>query len=588
MNTNLGRRLALLFLTLAIFILTAVVAAVSESTIASYELSIFDAYPSYVWVSYIAGFALTVTALVILSCWTGGQRKLTALCVGVLFVYACMLSIFPVLQGYLAVSRGDMLVHAATSAQIINSGAIPAQDFYPSVHLIGAAIPCLSGISVDDAYMMLPIASLIVYSISVYVLIRRLTGSGAIAMIALILSLIPIREGYGVNFHPASLSLSLVPMFLWIYVRSMQRHNLRESLLFVILAVGMIFVHPFTAAILIGGLVILKPLTVLGRLAPLKYMLRGADYFNPTRLVFMSVVLLTWLMGFSIWMLNVNALSAWIGGELKTSIDFIQVLASSAGLSLTDFAVIALKAFGPTYFLLVLSLVWFLVVRSSTRPEDVTLRVKCLPFLGVIILLLFSFLVTLYGPLGLDPLRPVVYMTVLVTIIASIPLGKSLLRRGAKSTCLALVAILLCIPLSVVAVYPSPYTFQPNGQVTPAELSAAGWLASRSQQPSDVVNVWSFEQHTLFIQAIVGNEEPVFAFIPSQNHFGYNQTVSSLAMIYPAGTIVVVTRFDVLTMTELWQNTERFHARDFDNLDADIGLHKVFSNSDVSLWIVSD
>jgi len=355
------------------------------------------------------------------------------------------------------------------------------------------------------------------------------------------------------------------------------------SIVFALLAIVMVIAHPLTASLLLGGLAVVRILRPLGRIDLLRFLLHAHRY-SIFRLLFMAVTIVAWLMGFALWAANIRAIESWLAGDLMSQLSLINYAHTRGGLTTLDLASIVVKMYGAVLILLPVSATLYFSGQISPSGDMHRIRVESLPVLGLVVVLFLLEAVALFGPLVIDLQRAFVYMAVPVTLLAPLPLASWLVPRR-KMRPIKIASLSALVVLTVTASYPSPYLFQPNGQLTPAELAAAQWIGQDPSQISGIVTVWPFAPVVGMALALQGRRGPPpnESFFP--DHLGYSAR-DTLGPTYPENTLVVVSRFDILTTTVLWRATGRFSALDYGRLDTDFTLGKVYSNGDVSIWSV--
>lgn len=176
------------------------VVAAHRSPATEYELSIYGATPTIVWMGL--GVAIAVGALLAL---VGPRRSrvhdgaLVLVASGALAVFA-----MPILRGYEFYGRGDSLSHLGWALEMSNGTLDPSNLLYPGIHTLTVFIESVAGVQLPMANMyvvmlVFPLVFLLFVPLSV-----QLLGGGrrgiAIGLLAAAL-FIPVNN---VSVHPAA------------------------------------------------------------------------------------------------------------------------------------------------------------------------------------------------------------------------------------------------------------------------------------------------------------------------------------------------------------------------------------------------
>ncbi len=151
------------------------------------------------------------------------------------------------------------------------------------------------------------------------------------------------------------------------------------------------------------------------------------------------------------------------------------------------------------------------------------------------------------------------------------------------------IIIIVAMVIGVFSVFPSPYTRVANSHSTQMDWNAMEWFFEHKSPDTTIhlTNQLAFRAPG----AIFGIEAPkpqtvgAFSFAPP--HFGYDGS-ETLAYSFDSSRYIVITQFDIVTFTKLWPDVEqRVNSADFNRLNFDPAVSKVYYNGELEIWRVS-
>lgn len=462
--------------------------AVAHATPATgYELSIYGSTPLLFWAGIGVGFlAATATLL-----GTDSRRLVDG---AGLLAGGCMLAVVavPLLRSYAYYGAGDSLTHLGWAREI-QAGVIgPDGIVYPAGHLLGVLLSDLTGMELTSTLLFVPTVLFpLAYLIGMPLCIAAITDSRWAAPVGVLaaLLLIPINKiSVHVVLHPSSQAILFAPFVMYVLFRYLREDAIAFPVAspmgasLALATLGMLLVHPQETMTLLSILVALVVVQFVARRREPQGHIASHRPLG-THTVVLGVAFLTWTTrhdratgrfeGVIESLLTVGATTgeeatertaslAALGGSVEEL--FLKLFAASL--------VISLLAGG----LVLLNLAGKLDPKQPWRNAVVTyLTFGLIPPAGI-------FVIIFLANQGDHYFRFHGFIMAFVTILAAVGLV-ALLDRAAgsggfrttsvsRTQVFGAVAVVFVVLLAaqLVVVHQSPYMYQPNQQVTNAEL----------------------------------------------------------------------------------------------------------------------
>ena len=238
------------------FLVLALLIILRTPTATSYEINIFNAYPWYFWM-FIVLSIFTGSLALIKSAMAKTQNNYWISGFGVILLSNFILLTIPTIRNYLIFGRGDVLTHIGWIKYIIANGNF-GSDIYPILHIIGAETYYFTGITVDSITMVIyPIFS-IFYILSFYLLYNEVLKDKSKVILAMVFTSIMVMGTAHTSFAPYSLSLFVIPIFLYLYIKERTNPKWSFKLLLLIATLFLILFHPLTTVLMLLSIVIFE------------------------------------------------------------------------------------------------------------------------------------------------------------------------------------------------------------------------------------------------------------------------------------------------------------------------------------------
>ncbi|MCK4443681.1 MAG: hypothetical protein KAW09_04000 [Thermoplasmata archaeon] len=576
----------------------------------NYEISIYSSLPVEVWGLFIFGAAIGTFVVILCATMREEDRKWWVLGGLILVISITWVLTLPVVRGYPAYGRGDPLTHIGEIRDIILYGQIGSSNFYPVTHILGAELSQVLDLSPTAVAMLIPPYLSLLSMLFYYVLTRTIFKSRLIALFCLPISAILFYSYYHVGLFPAAFSLFYLPFVFFVYFKS-SKHNKKEyRALLLVLMVLYPLLHPLTALILILFLVVME----VSKKWPSRFLrskekrtfryTKPSVSLNPAFLSF--IVFFIWLSSFSIMAGGIKRVASSITGglALESVTGMTAEKLSLLGMSGYQFLELFIRMYADNLIPIMLSLVAVVLIfkRSAHHKMEESLfeaKRTCYLFATSIVVFIFLLLNTAFV-LSPNRIIDLNFGMVFTPILSAYLVFRFVYdRESSKSRKVALLAstslIVFCLAVAVVGVYPSPEIRQPNDQVTNAEFVGMEWLFSQKDNPTMILDATPRTMIHRYADALRGvrwreERDDIFTSFPRDAnmipyHFGYDDH-DRLNESFSSDRYMVLTSFDFVTYTTLWKGIGRLNETDFDMLQLDVSVSRVYSNGGLSVWVI--
>ena len=580
-------------------LLAVAVAVAYNSPATGYELSIYASTPLVFWIA-TAG-ALLISVLVVFSRLDGPAQSL-----GVVLGGLSMFTIVstPIIRGYHYMGTTDSLSHLGTTRDL-NAGIFDfAANRYPAVHTLGSMLTDITGSTLEHSLLVVVVVFMLCFFVFVPLVIRTLTNDSRLAYIGMFagLLLLPLNHiSPSTYIHPTSQALMYIPVILFLFVLIYKSNTRTYSVLFMLVSTMFVMLHLQQAANLVA---------FFGTIALLQmaHSSFGDQLSSVGRKPVFSVVFVFGLL-FWLWVHRVEAF--WDSIAAMVVIPFTDTTPAET----TATRSVSLEAVGgslPEVFVKVFSVQLLFSVFAAILMAAVVLRVAGFPLFqsfqraltrnsptertllayvtGGFVAIFGVFGVYLVGGISDQYFRHIGTIMVLVTILATIAIGRAILVVGrhtsARTARLCTVLLLIVVlAASLPVVFSSPYFYSPSDQVTEQQMS--GYETTFENQAPGMVFSEVRSSTSRYGNAIQGRAIPEEAYYPDRDEPGAPDHFADQALRthYDQQTYLPVTEADRTRDPILWQGF-RFSHDDFRYLDAEPGIDKVQSNGGYDLYLV--
>lgn len=497
----------------------------------------------------------------------------------------------PIVRGYYVYGRGDLLTHIGITTDAIRLGRIEPDNFYPVTHLLFGLVTFCTGIDLRLIPWITTLVFTLIFVLSVLLLIRTLHVQWHSTPALYSLSTLLILGSYNTLALPNALSILLYPLALHCFTKS--RRSLGHNLILVLLLLLIPFFNPLTCISLV---ITLAAVAMYFRWKsirePVDNSIKGPSM--RASLVPASILVITfisWFSAFALFGQSVRLVWDWLTKQAGPAkyIEITGVL-ESHGIAGVSALTLFLRLYGVAAAFSLVALVGIALGFWSNRRKKNTAEWTdaLVPPLFLHLALFGVFLVL---PIGFGPDRVLEYVGLLALLISP-----RFLLRGLGAQRNRAAVILVCGFVVVVSVmglanaYPSPYTLQPNQQVTYRDVAATRWYVSHTggdQLVYVIQSVQFFRLVDLVAGKLFVDQHPALSpFTPGStlpDHFGYNTSRCVGSQIQRSG-LLILTGFDRSLYTSAWGFFPRYNESDFVSLDHDSTASLVYDNGETKIY----
>lgn len=578
-----------------------------------YEPSIYDATPGIFWIgilsSYVLGIILIICSLQYPE-FRGMYQK-----IGYVLLTLAMTAFASVdlIRGYFIFNvSGDTGSHIGWINSLISEtgGLITS---YPSVHIEPAMLVVTTGLDTIDVLSPLPMLTTLFTTLGIILVAREVLPfmheQHTTYILALLLpmgSVTVVGLSY-IYYSSGNFAYSLIPLLFYMLLR-LRNSNPVRIILTSIIILSIAFYHPLVGVIglLAIGAVILWNLCY-------NIVVKTSDFGYTLRLVAVasisSLIFLIWHFGNYARIIANGLLSLF----LETDIDDLSIgsttdllsTASTYGYSINTVFQIA------TVNIILYALTFVALFLLFHKRKNINYRLLWavvifgFVILGITALCAFGAFDFGYGRF----LRPFYLVLVIgsgfvLSHLISTNEEKKRLKPIVKPALLMVVLILIAIS-SVYSYYPSPNTFNQGYQTTQTMYTGAETILPLVDNSKNSTGI-TFTSLQRYVSAIYGSASTVGSnaygdtIIISANrgetdsaealphHFGYDTGIESINEAYSAGEIIFIIEKD----REFYQAyypeimCDRWTPLDFEQLNLDTGLRKVYYNGGLEMYLV--
>ncbi len=580
------------------------------------EFTVYDSYPFYFWILIIASAGCGMGILIHQAFSTEKTGWwLAGLCI-VLATNSVFLGL-PFFHGYGFWSEGDAMSHTGAMIDIMETGHIGDQNFYPGLHVLGASLLDVTEISRLAMNNLLFVSWNAIYLLNVYLLATVVAKHRGQALLITALASPLVFASCTVTIYPSYLSLYMIPLILYFLHRktNSQEGQFVNILIVVLLALAMVFIHPFTSLFAIALLIALDVSKYLYRqITSRKGLSLQKAIEMPETYTIPLLIFTVWIL----WYLTANDFD-FIEKNIKDVYDFLfygggraapfQAETSDLGrteLSIFQIMELGFYRYGAIFMYLAASLLSVLAViksvlnkKSLLEPVNLTYAILFLAGLGMAI---FSLLAQSGEYQIVRIARTFLLISPFIIGLITYEMickdkGKPVKLVGFKANRKMSIAFITTLALAVsllstLNVYGSGKTGWENYQITRMEITGSEWFTDHRSGSVDVVTdnvaVGRFDE---FYLGIEGNNFDTYWYPPEvPSHFGYDVNSSITDTVESDDAYLATSergRIYVMYHREIDRHLyPQYTDEDYVSLRADPAVAQIYANEEYEIWRV--
>lgn len=557
-----------------------------------YELSIYDTTPISVWLLIIVS-AFCGIIIIIASVVQSSYRFSSSWIQGLLLLLLARLTTLyiPYNRGYIS-WNGDNITHNGFVNDILQSGFISNDNFYPITHIFLSEIRIISDV---QTYLVVNYSTAIFsvfFILSFYLIGNMVFPDKKYTLLTLASVGCVIFNRYDLYVMPNGWSVLYFPFMFFVVISALKKNNtFAYSILAIILLVMITFFHPVSTlmmiTILIVPFIILISINNVGTLRKVlcDYIRLPTD-FNPLLFILILVAIwIPWVLSFGIFEGNVkNFFDESISGASVNVIGGMSEKLNKMNFNIIDTLILILKQMGDELIFLSLFFLGSFIVMMKCRHR---LEFEKL-FFFISSTLIFGFLYMLYlfnlvpGLTSLGADRSLAYLVLFIPPLAGVVYIQLLKRHPWVYSGLCVILILIPVVLSILSFYPSPYVSAPSAQVSVQDMEGYQWTFDSKQD--NVAFAMIMNSPYRFADGLMGtvisdqrSDLKNTEFAP--DHFNYPMN-GRLGQFFTVDRFLVITMQDKIVYNTVYKPVGRFDDADFSRLRSDHSVDWLYSNGE--------
>ena len=569
-----------------------------------YEASIYSSTPIFLWFFLIISIITGIT-IIIHQLYSRMHKKNDLWVVGIILIflsYATILSLYIIRGYYVWNASGDIATHIGWINKIIIDDHIPNDLFYPLTHIYFAEISQILSTDLMVLVQLIPLFFGLSYILFMYLFAKSILSDKGQIILATVASSTFIH-GWYLTTTPNHLSNLYFPFLLFVLIKTFITRKMAWKILLLIMVFSYPPFHPVPTLALIIFLVTLWLPQKIFNLTnkELKSYVNVLVSFNFTLLTILFVWGISWISSFGVWQSTVRNVHRLMneGGPSHVS-ELANQVTYAQGYGYNVYEQV-LKVMGGSLVYIILALICLPIIwkemNSNKKFSNIFLLYGPLSVLGIFTLVLFIL------NIGFGPLRMVIYIDILTTIFVGFILyeiinkSRNLNRKYISIfACGFVIIFLVGVSLSgMMKLYPSPYILKTNYQTTQTEIEGMDWLFNNRNLDIDISGISIAPRR--FADLLLTHEETIAQNVPyyltteqiSPNHFGYDNN-TFLSNSYENDIYLALTERDKMIYVDVYPDMAEFRwfVTDFEKLEYDSSVDKLYSNAGFDLWYVND
>ena len=539
-----------------------------------YEISIFRALPLAVWVLL---FLVLVIAIALIVHTASSEHTWGWFFGGILLLlFNTAILTLQFVRGYFVYAVADPLGHIGIVGAIVNTGYL-TDNYYPAVHLLGATISIITGLTPIEGIGILPLFFTLLFMIFIYFLTRSISHDRRCAILALPAATPLLFAYYHLTPYPHALAIFLFPLLFFIYFRNLNSPSRGGTILLFIFLVMYVFIHPLIVIVLISSLFAAEGAKWLWRrhMPEVRSPLSG----NPALFALCSFFL--WFAYYTGSGIPAQQITQRVTQETVTTIKRAQELDPVFQLDLPHFIELTIKMYGHlAIFLVCAGVACCMAILYLKRKEIQHRNVFLFSVIFVASLLTYMVVANRTGLVTMGRLFSANAGIWATPVLASVifrflirPEQRGTARGRTSGTLIVVLLLVVSCFIGVMSSYRSPWIYQQSWQVTYMDMAGTAWFGANTVEGR-------FDYEPMGYGARY--KYPLFP-----QHFGYTRNPFAGDSLYRDTYVVLTLRFKEATedpALQYYMNVPWYMGRKgFDLMDI-----ARFQNDKSTDWIYSN
>lgn len=592
------RNILKIYIIISIFLCFVSLTLILKNGAIGYEDSIYSNIPKIVWLLIFLNIFFGINLI------TTFHKKNGYWLAGLFFLISnnILVIMLPVLKGYYFYGRADTLSHIGWIKDTIFYGFFERNNFYPITHVLFSEISIITNIFPMDVFKYMPLFFYMLLVLFIHLFAKAILVKKEQVLLATASGGILFLWGYHTNMVPNGLANFFYPLFIAIFYFRNTKKSFNYNVLLLIIIALFPFFHPLPTIALILTIIIFKfSLRILEKSSKNN----GENIFIQIRksatipLQFSIILFVAWISSFWWWSENIRDIIDWYQGEITSlPINTMAVNLNKIELSYIDTLELFIRMYGHILIFIIFSVIVSLKIikevlqnRKYEFQDHFSLIVI---FYGLTIFMALL----LIAPVSFGSLRMMSYPAFIAIILGSLGIYEFSKVKFINKKYIAplTISIILIVPMGIgmFNIFESPYIFQPNLQITHAEIDGYKWTFI-NKNPEVSVSAIMSEQPFRFVDALYGvkarnnyiglNADGSLSEIIIPDHFDY-ANYSKVGYSYSEDSYILLSEYDKHLYTNVWKVIGRYNYTDFKRITDDSTMYKIYSNGGFDTWKV--
>lgn len=574
---------------------TLIIAVIPNAT--GYEMSIYHAYPLYFWLLLLASL---ICGILILTYQAFTKSKSSWWISGLIIMITTNLIIIllPGFRDYFISDYADELDHLGLIKDIAMTGYIGGSNIYPISHIIAYNISSVCALDIKLVLKIIPAIFYIIYIFGLLLLTKEMGGKFRQSLLVLSFSSVLLFTYFNYLFLPTQFFVELVPLIIFLFIRSQNCPNIYYGIIFIILLLPMPFLHPLGSTFLVLIFIILMVsiiiLKFVNKRSVLEYKIVSFNYRSaiPPALIVL-IVFFMWFTNFALFNYSIDKAFNWfVYGYGTTAMQGMVQDWETVNMTITQFLNLLFNSYGQCLIFSLLSLIAiiFLIGRILFSKKPINLNEIFLSLTFVVFSLFYiSTLVT--GFLGTGKsIRIFIWALMASTLLNGIVFYELLSKFKGKlaiffKSNLVLIIIIAAI-IGIFNVYPSPITKQAGIQVTYMDWSAIEWFFNKkNSDPTIYFDQLPFRAPGYIYGYDADKPESLGDFSVVPQHIGYDKN-ETLKYAFNLNSYTLINKRIRLMKAYFWPEHGRYTLEELNKIELDLGVSKIYSNPEMEIYYI--
>ena len=558
-----------------------------NNPVTGYEVSIYSNIPILAYIllslSIFGGFSIILFN-------SSNNSKLASLGFLILIFGFFIMVGLPIIKSYQFYGYADVFSHIGIEKDILTDHTISKDNWYPIMHILVTSLSLISGVSLIIISKLFVMFLSLLFVVFMYLFNSEIFDNKQKIIIASSLAIMPVLSTYYIELVPNGYSLMLVPLILYLYFK---KDSISNSILLVIFLILIPFSHPLTSiTLLIYFFAIEISKMIYSFFKGKKIEISFNSFF------ILLVTFFTWFSSSILFSRTVNQFFSWTKGELYAPTTEISNSFNKLNFTLYDRIVLFVKMYDTQVLLVLFSLIALFIILKKLRLKEVYSDQKIFAILTCIVVNIgISFLFLFTGDPNFRAIRSFYFIFMLLIPIAGYGLYEVVKKiQGTSLNKYRIINLfIICILTSCfmggfMALYPSPYISQPSQQVSMSHLIGMEWFYENKDLNISGALYGSAAPYR-FGDYIYGSKKSqlrtdVYKYADWKtvpDNFGY-KNLTYLGNYFNETRYLPISSMDRLSYTEVWSSFGRYTQDDFDKLNNDKSVDKIYSSGDLDVW----